>query len=251
MTLTLYGVDIWTTMLLFGRIGGMLMLLPGFGEPAVPARVRLGFALALSIGLGPALADRVPDAAATAFGMAAQVGGELLIGVLLGGAARLLVAALATAGQIAGLEIGLAFAQTADPTQTQSGQILAVFMGLLGVALIFTTGLHHMFLAGVAGSYDVVALGSPPPVGDAAQLALEATSASFRVGVQMAAPMIVAGLIFRVGLGVLSRLIPQIQVFFITLPLQVLGGLVVFVLGLSTGMLIWLDSLQRYATWLR
>jgi flagellar biosynthetic protein FliR len=228
----------------------MAMLLPGLGEPAVPARIRLAFALALAIALGPTLADRVPDAAQTAWGMAAQVVSEVLIGVLLGAAARMLIAALATAGQIAGMEIGLAFAQTADPTQTQSAQILAVFMGVLGVALIFATGLHHMFIAGIAGSYEVIALGVAPPVGDAAQLALEATSASFRVGVQIAAPLIVAGLIFRVGLGVLSRLIPQIQVFFITLPLQILGGLVVFVLGLSTGMLIWLDSVQNYALWL-
>lgn len=251
MNLTLYGVEIWATALLFARIGGMIMLLPGFGEPAVPPRVRLGLALAIAIAVGPALADRVPEAATTAFGMAGQVASEALIGVLLGAAARFLVSALATAGQIIGLEIGIAFAQTADPTQTQSGQLLAVFLGIMGVALIFATGLHHMFLRGIVGSYDVISLGSPPPVGDAAQLALEATAASFRVGFQIATPVVAAGLIFRVGLGVLSRLIPSIQVFFVALPLQIMGGLVVFALGLSTGMLIWLDSIQRYAMWLR
>jgi len=249
--MTLYGVEIWATALLFARIGGMIMLLPGFGEPAVPPRIRLGLALAMAIALGPALADRVPQAATTAFGMAGQVASEAIIGVLLGGAARMLVSALATAGQIVGLEIGIAFAQTADPTQTQSGQLVAVFLSIMGVALIFATGLHHMFLAGIVGSYDVIALGTPPPVGDAAQLALETTASSFRVGFQIAMPVVAAGLIFRVGLGVLSRLIPQIQVFFVALPLQIMGGLVVFALGLSTGMLIFLDSIQRYAMWLR
>ncbi|MCL4716201.1 MAG: flagellar type III secretion system protein FliR [Hyphomonadaceae bacterium] len=251
MNLTLYGVEIWATALLFARIGGMLMLLPGFGEPAVPPRVRLGLALAIAIAMGPTLADRVPAAATTAFGMAAQVASEVLIGVLLGGAARILVSALATAGQIVGLEIGIAFAQTADPTQTQSGQLVAVFLGVMGVALVFATGLHHMFLAGVVGSYEVIALGAPAPVGDAAQLALNTTAAAFRVGFQIAMPVVAAGLIFRVGLGVLSRLIPSIQVFFVALPLQILGGLVVFALGLSVGMLIWLDSIRNYAMWLR
>lgn len=251
MTLTLYGVEIWATALLFARIGGMIMMLPGFGEPSVPPRVRLAFALAMAIALGPALADRVPAAATSAWGMAFQVASETLIGVLLGAASRMLVSALATAGQIVGLELGLSFAQTADPTATGSGQLMAVFLGVLGVALIFATGLDHMFLRGIAGSYDVISLGTPPPVGDAAQLALEATASSFRVGFQIAMPLIAAGLIFRVGLGVLSRLIPQIQVFFIALPLQIMGGLVVMALGLSTGMLIWLDSLERYATWLR
>lgn len=251
MTLTLYDVEIWATALLFARIGGMIMLLPGFGEPAVPARVRLAFALAMAIALGPALAERVPAAAASAWGMAFQVASETLIGILLGLAARMLVSALATAGQAIGLEIGIAFAQTADPTMTQSGQLLAVFLGVMGVALIFATGLDHMFLQGIAGSYEVISLGAVPPVGDAAELALDATATSFRVGFQIAMPVIAAGLIFRVGLGVLSRLIPQIQVFFVALPLQIMGGLVVMALGLSAGMLIWLDSLERYATWLR
>lgn len=249
--MTLWGIEIWATALLFARIGGMIMLLPGFGEPAVPPRVRLGIALAIAIAVGPTLADRVPQAATSVFGMAAQVTAEILIGVLLGGAARILVSALATAGQIVGLEIGIAFAQTADPTQTQSGQLVAVFLSVMGVALIFATGLHHMFLAGIVGSYDVISLGAAPPVGDAAELALQTTASAFRVGFQIAMPVVAAGLIFRVGLGVLSRLIPSIQVFFVALPLQILGGLVVFALGLSTGMLIWLDSIQRYAMWLR
>jgi flagellar biosynthetic protein FliR len=249
--MTLYGVEIWATALLFARIGGMIMLLPGFGEPAVPARIRLAFALAMAIGIGPALANNVPEPAATAWGMAFQVGAEVLIGVLLGGAARVLVSSLATAGQIVGMEMGISFAQTADPTMTQSGQLVAVFLGVLGVALIFATGLHQMFLQGIAGSYELISLGAVPPVGDAAELALDATATSFRVGFQIAIPLVAAGMIFRVGLGVLSRLIPQIQVFFVALPLQIMGGLVVFALGLSTGMLIWLDSLERYATWLR
>ncbi len=86
----------------------MMMLLPGFGEPAVPARIRLAFALALAIALAPGAGRpraRAGDDARS--GMAGQIGAEVLIGVLLGGAARMLVSALATAGQIIGLEIGL------------------------------------------------------------------------------------------------------------------------------------------------
>lgn len=251
MDLTLYGVEIWTAALLFARVGAMVMLLPGLGEPAVPGRIRLAFALLMAATLAPSLADRVPEPALTAFGMAGQIVVEILIGVMLGGAARLLISALATAGQIIGLEVGLSFAQIADPTMTQSGQIFAVFLSMMGVTLIFATGLDHMFINGIAGSYDLIAPGAPAPVGDAAQLALDTTARSFLVGFQIATPVIAAGMIFRLGLGVLSRLIPQIQVFFVILPLQLLGGFAVLALGLSTGMLIWLDSLERYATWLR
>ncbi len=250
MSLTLYGVEIWAVALLFARMGAMLMLLPAFGEAAIPARIRLAFALALAIALAPTLADRVPEAAQTAFGMAGQLISELVIGIMLGAAARILVSALATAGQIIGFEVGIAFAQTADPSQMSQGQLFSVFLGLLGVALIFATGLDHMFLRGIVGSYDVISLGAPPPLDDGVAMAVEAVAASFRIGFQIAMPLIAAGLIFRVGLGVLARLIPQIQVFFVVLPLQIMGGLVVFALGLSTGMLIWLDSLQRYGDWL-
>jgi len=250
MTLTLYGIDVWTVALVFARVGAIVMLLPGIGEPSVPGRIRLSFALILAILLAPQLADLTPAPAASAWGMAFQMTSETLIGIFVGGAARLLLSALSTAGQIIGLEIGLSFAQTADPTASQSGQITAVFLSLLGVALIFATGLDRMFISGIVGTYDLIALGSPAPVGDAAQLALETTATSFRVGFQVATPVVAAGMIFRVGLGVLSRLIPQIQVFFIVLPLQIMGGLVVVALGLSTGMLIWLDSVQRYALWL-
>ena len=249
--MTLWGVELWAAALIFARVGAMVMLLPGLGEPAVPARIRLAFALAMAIALSPALAPAMTAAPQNVWAIAGMIAGEVVTGVLLGGAARLLVTALATAGQVMGLEIGLAFAQTADPTMTQSGQLLAVFLGLLGLALIFTTGLHHMFLEGIVGSYALVAPGAPPPVGDATQLAVEAVSISFRVGFQIATPLIAAGLIFRLGLGVLSRLIPQIQVFFVVLPLQLLGGFVVIALGLSAGMLVWLDSLERYADWLR
>jgi flagellar biosynthetic protein FliR len=251
MTLTLWGVQIWAATLVFGRVGAMVMLLPGFGEPAIPARVRLGFALALALAIAPNVAAQLPEPPSTAWGISGLIMGETMIGVMLGGAARILVSSLATAGQIFGLEIGLAFAQTADPTMTQSGQVMAVFMSLMGVALVFATGLDHMFLQGVAGTYDLIAPGATVPIGDSAQLALNAVTTSFRVGFQIAAPVVVAGLIFRLGLGALSRLIPQIQVFFVVLPLQVMGGFVVMALALSTGMLMWLDSLEQYATWVQ
>ena len=120
--------------------------------------------------------------------------------------------------------------------------------GLSGRRRSARSGEHHRVLA---CKRNPLFLRAHAPVGDAAELALATTASSFRVGFQIAMPVIAAGLIFRVGLGVLSRLIPTIQVFFVALPLQMMGGFVVFALGLSAGMLIWLDSLEQYATWLR
>lgn len=250
MELTFQGVNIWAAALIFARIGAMVMLLPGIGESYVPARVRLGFALLVAAAMAPSLLGRMPEPPGSAWSMALMMGGETLIGLMFGAAARFLLSSLSTAGQIVGLETGLAFAQTADPTQTQPGQIFGVFLSMLGLAMVFATGLDRMFISGIAGTYEIFAPGQMPETGDAAKLAIGAVSTSFRVGFQIAMPLIAAGMVFRLGLGVLSRLIPTIQVFFVIVPLQILGGFVVFALGLSAGMLVWLDSLGRYADWL-
>lgn len=240
--MTLWGYDLWSVTLAFARIGSLVMLMPGLGEAAVPARVRLGFALLLAIMLAPAAGSAPPDV----WGASGVLIGEIAVGIVLGGVARMLMTGLATAGQIFGLETGLSFAQVADPTQTQAGQVIAVFLGLMGTVLVFATNLHHVFIRGIVDSYQVFAVGKPFPVSDAADFALEAFSDAFRIGLQIAAPVIVAGFVFRIGLGVLARLAPSIQVFFVAMPLNILGGFIILTLGLSSGMLVWLDRLQSF-----
>jgi flagellar biosynthetic protein FliR len=240
--MTLWGYELWAVTLAFARIGALVMLMPGLGEAAVPARVRLGFALLLSVMLAPQVAPAPDDV----WGASGVVIGEIAVGLVLGGVARILMTGLATAGQIVGLETGLAFAQTTDPTQGQIGQVISVFLGLMGLALVFATNLHHVFIRGVADSYTVFAVGKPFPMGDAADFAVTAFADAFRIGLQIAAPVVVAGLVFRLGLGVLARLAPSIQVFFVALPLNIMGGFIVLTLGLSAGMLVWLDRLQTF-----
>ncbi len=243
--MTLWGYDLWSVTLAFSRIGALVMLMPGIGEGAVPARARLGFALLLSIMLAPQVAAAPGDV----WGASGQVISEIAVGLVLGGVARILMTGLATAGQIFGLETGLSFAQTADPMQGgQGGQIVSVFLGLLGTTLVFATNLHHVFLRGIVESYTTFAPGKGFSVGDASDFALSGFADAFRIGLQIAAPVVVAGFVFRLGLGVLARLAPSIQVFFVAMPLNILGGFIVLTLGISSGMLVWLDRLQHYAS---
>lgn len=242
--MTIWGYDLWSVTLAFARIGTLVMLMPGIGESSVPSRVRLGFAVLLSIMLAPQVAPAPGDV----WGASGMVIAEVAVGFVLGGVARILMTGLSTAGQIFGLETGLSFGQTADPLQgEQAGQIVAVFLGLLGVTLVFATNLHHVFLLGIRDSYKVFPPGKGFSVGDASDFALDAFTDAFRIGLQIAAPVMVAGLVFRLGLGVLARLAPSIQVFFVAMPLNILGGFIVLTLGLSSGMLVWLDRLQHYA----
>lgn len=245
--MTFWGLPVFAVALLFARVGAMVMLLPGFGEATIPPRIRLAFALALSLALAPLLGPALPKAPVELGAAMTLLIGELLIGLMLGSLARILMGALTTAGQIVGLETGLSFAQMTDPTQGQAGQVVGIFLNLMGATLIFATGLHHAFIGGIVGSYQAFHVGDFPRVDDALEAAIRAFGDSFRIGVQIAAPLMVAGIVFRLGLGVLSRLIPQIQVFFIAMPANVLGGFIIFALALSTGMLIWLDRLEQFS----
>lgn len=244
---TQWGFEIWTVALGFARIGAIVMLLPGFGEPAVPPPVRLAFGLMLAIIMSPA----PPPLPPTVFGMAGLIGGEIIIGLMIGALARMVMSALAVASQIIGMETGLSFAQMNDPTAAGSGVVIGVFLSLLGLTMIFATGLHHMFLLAIRDSYGLFSAGAVPNAGDAAEVALRSVADSFRIGLQIAAPLVAAGLVYRVGLGVLSRLIPSIQVFMVAMPLNILGGLLIMMLGLSSAMLVWLAQVDAFSVSMR
>lgn len=239
----MWGIELWATLLVFARLSGMVMLMPGVGDPMTPATARLSLALLLSVLIRPETPP-LPGDFAIASGMVIS---EVAVGLMFGAVGRMLMSALATAGQIFGVETGLSFAQTVDPTVNQSGQVIGVFLSLMGVTLIFVVDLHHQFLRGMFASYGVFEAGRLPNLSDAADLSLAAFSDAFRIGLQIAAPVVAAGFVFRVGLGILSRLIPSIQVFFVALPLNIIGGFLILILGLSAGMLVWLERMELYA----
>jgi flagellar biosynthetic protein FliR len=241
--MTMWGFELWATVLVFARLSAMVMLMPGVGDPMTPVTARLSLALMLAVLIRPETPP-IPADIAAAGGMVIS---EVAIGLMFGAVGRILMSALATAGQIFGVETGLSFAQTVDPTVNQSGQIIGVFLSLMGVTLIFVVDLHHQILRGMFVSYSVFEAGRLPSLSDAADLSLTAFSDAFRIGLQIAAPVVAAGFVFRVGLGILSRLIPSIQVFFVAMPLNIIGGFLILILGLSAGMLVWLERMETFA----
>jgi flagellar biosynthetic protein FliR len=166
-----------------------------------------------------------------------MLGEELLIGALLGITARLTLSALQVTGSVVAQQLGLGFVTAVDPGQGQQGVIIGNFLTLMGVALIFATDLHHLAIAALDDSYSLFRPGEMPLSGDMAALATRMVAGAFRIGVQLSAPFLVFGLLFNLGLGILSRLMPQMQVFFIGMPLSILIGLIilVFVMGAMMG----------------
>ncbi len=165
--------QVWQGALIFGRIGAVLLMLPGVGESYVPPRIRLSLALVISLALWPVIAGALPALPATIGGMAGWIIREVIVGLMIGALLRSFMTALATAGEIVSLQTTLSFAQTANPLQAQPGTTIAAFLMLLGTTLIFATNTHHLFIAGLVGSYELIAPARPLMTGDFTTMAID------------------------------------------------------------------------------
>jgi flagellar biosynthetic protein FliR len=190
-----------TFMLVFARVGAMVMLLPGFGESNIPTRIKLAIALLLTLIILPLhrAAYQVDLTSMSALGV--LMVHEIVIGIVLGATARVTLSALAVAGSVIAQQLGLGFVTAVDPTQGQQGLL----------------------------------------IGNVAALATRAFAAAFKIGMQLSAPFLVFGLVFNIGLGVLARLMPAMQVYFVGVPLSIMVGFLIFAFVLTGMMATYLD----------
>jgi len=239
--------QVWQGAMIFARIGAVLLMLPGVGESYVPPRIRLSLALVVSLALWPVVSASLPALPATLGGMAGWIIREVLVGLAIGGLLRMFLTALATAGEVVALQTTLAFAQTANPTQASPGSTLSAFLMLLGLTLIFATNTHHLFIAGLVGSYDLIAPVRPLVTGDFAALAVRTLADAFTLGVQLAAPVLVFAIIFNLASGLVGRVMPAFQVYFAAAPLSIILGLSVFALSLGVLGTVFIDRYRAMA----
>ena len=223
-------------LLAFARVGTMVMLLPGLGESNIPVRVKLSIALLLTLIILPLHRQAYQVDMQSLTSVIVLMLHEIVIGIVLGATARVTLSALQVAGSIIAQQMGLGFVTAVDPTQNQQGMLVGNFLALLGVALIFATDMHHLVIAALNDSYKLFAPGEIPVLGDMAQHFTTVIATAFKIGIQLSAPFLVFGLLFNLGLGVLSRLMPQMQVFFIGMPLTIILGLLLLLLVLGAMM---------------
>src|SRR6266700_64792 len=159
----------------------------------------------------------------------------------LGATARVTLSALQVAGSVIAQQMGLGFVTAVDPTQGQQGVLIGNFLTMLGVTLLFATDSHHLVIAALNVSYAIFSPGENMASGDVASLATRAFAAAFKIGLQLSAPFLVFGLVFNIGLGVLARLMPQMQVYFVGVPLSIFAGFLIFALVIVAMMGSFLD----------
>lgn len=233
--------------LVLARCSAAVMLLPGLGEAEPPATVRAGLAVALTALLLPVVLPQMPPVPPSTWRLAGMVAAELLCGALLGWLARLMALSLPIAGGIISLLIGLASVLQPDPALGGQSTALARLLGLAVPVLVLSTGLYALPLQALAGSYQLVPPGTWVPAGGAAESVTAAVAQGFALSLRLAAPFVLSGVLVQCALALMARLVPQMQVYALAVPGQVLAGLALLAL-LSLPLLeTWQDGVQ--AAW--
>jgi flagellar biosynthetic protein FliR len=236
---------VFAFIIIFVRFGTALMIMPGIGDSFVPNNIRLYIALGFSLALTPVLQPMVPSPI-PAFGtMLVLILIEFVTGLFIGTIARILMMALDTAGMLISLASGISNAQVFNPSLAVQGSVFGAFLSVMGVTLLFVTNLHHLLLLGLVESYEMFPIGGVVDTGSMAELMARAVSASFMTGFQISLPFIVISLLLYIGMGVLSRLMPQMQVFMIAIPVQIMLALVTLAITLSASMLFFISRYEE------
>ena len=231
-------------MLVLCRISAAVMILPGFGETEVLPVVRVGLAVGITLLIFPGLQPLLPRAGDAPVRDLAMIGSELGFGLLLGWLARLMALSLPIAGQIISTLIGLSSVLQPDPELGSQTTGVSRVLALAAPVLVLSSGLYALPLGALAGSYRLVPPGVLFSAGDAAQTVAIATEGCFSLALRLAAPLILAGFVWQVMLGLLARLVPSLQVYSLSLPGQVLGGLLLLALLIGPMLAVWMEAVR-------
>lgn len=228
--------------LVFLRVGAAFLVLPAIGEHYIPMRVRLGAALAMTVLLTPALAaDLVPDGA-RAQDFAGHVMTETLAGLLIGLAVRVVAMALQIAGSMAAQATSLS--QIAGGASPEPQPAIAGFLLLAGLTLAVMSGLHVLVARMLIESYDVLPAGHMPLARDVGAWGVDRVGHAFSLAFSLAAPFLIASVLYNLALGVINKAMPQLMVAFVGAPAITMGGLLLLLLTTPVLLPVWMRAMQ-------
>lgn len=224
---------------IFLRVGSALALVPAFGEQMVPARVRLVLGLSFTAIVAPGTIAALPD-----LPLGFWLLGEVVIGLVLGMMLRLFVICLQIAGTMAAQATSLSqlFGGTSGEPQPAVGELLT----FAGLALAVHFGLHVKIAEIFMGSYRVFPPGEVPDFDSLRHWGLAGVSRAFSLAFSIAAPFVIAGLIYNIALGAINRAMPQLMVAFVGAPALTLGGLVLLSVALPSGLMVWQSAFDTF-----
>ena len=239
-------VDAAAFLVLFCRVGAVIMLLPAFSDDGVPMQIRLVMALAFTFGLYGILEARVEPAMHSGLSLPLLVIAESMVGMAIGMIVRMLFSAIAMAGAIASQQVGLSSALVVDGGMGGQVPLLARFVTVAALVVCMASGVHHLWIAAIVRSYATFPVGGLPPAADFAHLAVSVMGQATALGLSLAAPLILYGMLFNLGQGLAARVAPAIQVFFIAQPLNLLLGLSIMAITLGALLTAFANSMASF-----
>nr|MBI3612616.1 flagellar biosynthetic protein FliR [Nitrospirota bacterium] len=231
------------------RIGGLIAVMPIIGSRSAPPMVKLGLALALGLALLPIV--RVPDLPEDPLRMAMGLGAELLVGLVIGMALRLLFAGIELAGEMMSTQMGLGMAQLLDPSTSHPSPLISHLYTLLASLIFFSLNAHFLLVQAVASSFDLLAPFGASLSENLMQDVVQLSQGMFLIALKLAAPVMVTMLLVNLGMAVIGRSVTQMNVFLLSQPLTITAGLLVmgaalpFTFSLYESEFIRLDDLLR------
>lgn len=220
-------LDFQMWLLVFLRVSAFMLVLPFFSVANFPVTLRVALAALTALLLAPLL-PAVTLGRLSLFGLIGIMAQEISIGLLLGFVSRMVFYAVDLAGNIVSMETGLNMAAIFNPLSGQSTQALGTVLFFLAAVVMFTLDLHHWVLAGFQQTYTVLPVGGAHLTGELFETVLKHTGHIFVVALQISAPLIAVSFVITLVFAVLSRAVPQMNVFSESFSFRIVGGLIVF-----------------------
>jgi flagellar biosynthetic protein FliR len=244
---TFIATQVFTFLIIFARVGCMLMVMPGVSDITVPMNIRLYFALALTLVLMPVIAPFLPtDIPKEPIAFALLVIGELLIGLFVGLMSQIMMNSMNLAGIFVAHVTSLSSAFTFNPQMASQTTVINLFISFLITTMIFVTDLHHLLLLGLIDSYRIFPIQHEIMFGDMSLGLAQGISDALKVGLMISAPFIVVGFGVFLAMGLVARLVPQIQVFIVSVPVQIMTGMVLLMTSISAMMMYFLTEYEAF-----
>lgn len=229
--------EVVTFLLVFGRTMGLIVGAPFWGSRAVPVIIRVWVAVLLSIATYPLVKIVVLPEGISILSLTLGLAGEIFLGLVLGWLAQLLFAGVRLAGQEIEIKSGLSLIQLVDPHEGGSSGVFSAFLEIMAGMIFFSLNGHHLLVQALASSYNVFPLAGEKFFARVAAGLVNSSGEIFAIALRLSAPVLIGLLLSDVVLGILSRAIPQMNVFMVAQPLQFGFGLVLLMLSLPA--LVW------------
>lgn len=240
----LVSLELYHFLFVFARVGGAFLFMPFFSSTYVPNRVRLLFALALAVVLTPSLGQYLPPAPQNVPDLFRLLLLETTVGVFLGMIPFFLMTAIDLTGVNAAMATSFSNATVLDPQTNVQSTVLTSFLTLTAVLMIVAADLHHVMLGAVLASYKTFPAGQSLLTGDMTRTLARTLGAAFTHGFEIGSPFIVMIVLLYSSMGVMSRLMPQLNIMFVVMPLQVWLGLALTMVSLPMMMWWFLEFFQ-------